>query len=38
MKNVMEIEIRLEKLRTKPVENLKLIKKWERILRKAKGE
>lgn len=38
MKSIMEIEIRLEKLRTKPVENLKLIKKWERALRKAKGE
>lgn len=32
------IENRLDTLRRKPVENAKLIKKWERILRKFEKE
>ena len=35
---VNEIEVRLARLRTNPVENAKLIKKWERMLRRAKAE
>lgn len=33
MKTRNEILNRIEKLKTKPVENAKLIRKWERILR-----
>lgn len=33
MKRREDIILRIEKLRTKPVENAKLIRKWERILR-----
>lgn len=29
------IEVRIAKLQNKPVENAKLIKKWQRLLRKA---
>ena len=32
------IELRLAKLRNKPVENAKLIKKWERYLRRVEAE
>lgn len=32
---VLRAEVRIAKLGTKPVENAKLIKKWERKLRKA---
>ena len=35
---VNEINVRLARLRTNPVENAKLIKKWERMLRRAKSE
>jgi hypothetical protein len=35
---VDEINVRLARLRTNPVENAKLIKKWERMLRRAKAE
>ncbi len=35
---VNEINVRLARLRTNPVENAKLIKKWERMLRRAKAE
>lgn len=31
------IEMRIRKLETNPVENAKLIKKWQRILRKAEA-
>ena len=31
------IELRLAKLRTKPIENARLIRKWERYLRRAEG-
>ena len=31
------IELRLAKLRTKPTENAKLIRKWERYLRRAEN-
>lgn len=31
------IELRLAKLRNNPVENAKLIKKWERYLRRCEG-
>lgn len=31
------IELRLAKLRTNPVENAKLIRKWERYLRRAEN-
>lgn len=30
-----EIELRIAKLKTNPIENAKLIKKWERILRNS---
>jgi hypothetical protein len=33
MKRREDIILRIEKLKTKPVENVKLIRKWERILR-----
>lgn len=33
MKRREDIILRIEKLKTKPVENAKLIRKWERILR-----
>jgi hypothetical protein len=33
--NKSRIETRLAKLRTNPVENARLIKKWERYLRRA---
>lgn len=29
------IQIRIDKLKAKPVENAKLIKKWERLMRRA---
>jgi hypothetical protein len=35
---VNEINVRLARLRTNPVENAKLIKKWERMLRRAIAE
>lgn len=35
---VNEIEVRLARLRTNAVENAKLIKKWMRMLRRAKAE
>ena len=33
MKRREDIILRIEKLKTKPVENAKLIRRWERILR-----
>ena len=33
MKRREDIILRIEKLKTKPVDNAKLIRKWERILR-----
>lgn len=36
-KNVNEVKLRIEKLKTKPVENAALIKKWQRILRKLEN-
>ena len=33
MKRRDDIILRIEKLKTKPVENVKLIRKWERILK-----
>ena len=33
MKRREDIILRIEKLKTKPVENAKLIRKWERILK-----
>lgn len=33
MKRREDIILRIEKLKTKPVENVKLIRKWERILK-----
>lgn len=33
MKRREDVIIRIEKLKTKPVENAKLIRKWKRILR-----
>lgn len=35
---VEQIEVRLARLRTNPVENAKLIKKWLRMLRRANAE
>lgn len=36
--NKQKIENRIAKLKTKPVENEKLIKKWQRYLRRANKE
>lgn len=33
-----EIKVRLARLKTNPVENAKLIKKWERMLRRCDAE
>ena len=35
--NTSKIEMRLAKLRTNPLINARLIKKWERILRRAQA-
>ena len=35
--NINKIETRLARLRTNPVVNARLIKKWERMLRRAKA-
>ena len=36
--NKLKIENRIESLKKNPVENAKLIKKWERLLRRAEKE
>ena len=36
-RTIASIENRIAKLSTNPVENTKLIKKWQRILRRAKA-
>ena len=36
--DINKIETRLARLRTNPVVNAKLIKKWERMLRRAKAD
>lgn len=38
MKSKSYIELRIARLKNNPVENAKLIKKWERLLRRVKGE
>ena len=37
-RSIGSIEVHIAKLKQKPIENAKLIKKWERVLRKMQGE